>query len=123
MEKLVKTETVKKIYKRVHNKELIEAFAYMMLNNISSSDIKRYKKTFPGELDYNIYQYGNIDVYYDDIYKTLYDLGLRTKAVTEYPNLEGFKGNNDIEKTYKILTRLAANYIVKNSLVSESEVY
>ena len=33
----------------------------------SISEIKRYAKEFPKEIDYNIAQYGNLIVYHDDI--------------------------------------------------------
>lgn len=35
----------------------------------NGSDIARYKKDFPNEIDYNIAQYGNLLCYYYDIYK------------------------------------------------------
>lgn len=33
----------------------------------SISEIKRYKKEFQHEIDYNLYQYGNVLIYNDDI--------------------------------------------------------
>jgi len=33
------------------------------------SEIRRYKKEFPHETDYNFVQYGNALIYYDDIYE------------------------------------------------------
>lgn len=35
--------------------------------NESISEIKRYAKGFPKEIDYNIAQYGNLIVYHDDV--------------------------------------------------------
>ena len=41
------------------------------LMKIGKDEIKRYMHNFPNEMDYNIYQYGNMRVYNDEI-KELY---------------------------------------------------
>lgn len=48
----------------------------------STGEIKRYYKEFKnsGEKDYNIAQYGNLLIYYSDIYKFYADCGYKTTA-------------------------------------------
>ena len=48
----------------------------------STGEIMRYYKEFKndGEKDYNIVQYGNLLVYYSDIYKFYADCGYKTTA-------------------------------------------
>lgn len=38
------------------------------LNEYGIDEVKRYMREFPRESDYNIAQYGNLLVYYSDIY-------------------------------------------------------
>lgn len=110
-----------KLYKKVTNKKLIEKMAYYITQNMDIEEVKRYRKNFPIELDYNIYQYGNLDVYDCDLYTTLYNMGLRTKAVTDYHNnLDTmpfpYKYREAIRNTYKYLVRLAVDKIITDSL-------
>lgn len=44
---------------------------YSYLLEMGKDDIKRYMKYYPNEIDYNIYQYGNMRIYNDEI-KELY---------------------------------------------------
>ena len=44
---------------------------YSDLVKMGKDELKRYMQYFPNEIDYNIYQYGNIRIYYSDI-KELY---------------------------------------------------
>lgn len=48
----------------------------------STGEIKRYYQEFKngGEKDYNIAQYGNLLIYYSDIYKFYADCGYKTTA-------------------------------------------
>ena len=44
---------------------------YNYLMELGKDEIKRYMKDFPNKMDYNIYQYGNMRIYNDEI-KELY---------------------------------------------------
>ena len=44
---------------------------YNYLMELGKDDIKRYMHSFPHEMDYNIYQYGNMRINYSEI-KELY---------------------------------------------------
>ena len=44
---------------------------YNYLMKMGKNEIKRYMHDFPNEMDYNIYQYGNMRIYYSEI-KELY---------------------------------------------------
>lgn len=48
------------------------------LLDMGLDEVKRYYKEFKNELDYNIAQYGNLLVYYDDIYKFYRDCGYKS---------------------------------------------
>lgn len=55
-------------------------------------EIKRYIKEFPKEVDYNIYQYGNLAVYNNQVWEHMHKLGLDNKLMTlakENPNEYG----------------------------------
>lgn len=70
----------------------------------SIQEIKRYKENFPNELDYNLYQYGNLLVYNDQI-QNLY---------SDYKSLQKVSIDKLIE-TYKRQVRYVANYILSNN--------
>lgn len=70
----------------------------------SIQEIKRYKGDFPNELDYNLYQYGNLLVYNDQI-KALY---------SDYKSLQNVSISKLIE-IYKRQIRYVANYILDNN--------
>lgn len=55
------------------NKKLnyVLADIYNYLMELGKDEIKRYMHNFPNEMDYNIYQYGNMRIYNDEI-KELY---------------------------------------------------
>lgn len=42
---------------------------YNDLMELGKDEIKRYMKYYPNEIDYNIYQYGNMRIYNDEIIK------------------------------------------------------
>lgn len=44
----------------------------------SIGEIERYMCNFPFEIDYNLYQYGNVLIYYYDIRKLYKDCGYKT---------------------------------------------
>ena len=70
----------------------------------SIQEIKRYKENFPNELDYNLYQYGNLLVYNDQI-RNLY---------SDYKSLQTVSIDKLIE-IYKRQIRYVANYILDNN--------
>ena len=47
------------------NYVLNDIYSYLM--DIGKDDIKRYMKYYPYEKDFNIYQYGNMRIYNDEI--------------------------------------------------------
>lgn len=47
----------------------------------SLSEIKRYMREFPKEPDYNIAQYGNLLVYYDEIREFYKNCGYSAKSI------------------------------------------
>lgn len=96
----------------VNNKKVIDKMIDFVLSNVELSEIERYYKQFPFECDYNIYQYGNLDVTYWELKKRLRKFGITKK----------FKNNDDIEFTYTYLVRMAVKKIIsapKTKLVIE----
>lgn len=51
---------------------------YEDLQELGESEVKRYKKEFKYLTDYNIVQYGNVLIYYDDIREMYKRHGYRT---------------------------------------------
>ena len=70
----------------------------------SLSEIKRYMEHFPHEPDFNIVQYGNLLVYYDQLREFYHDCGC-----------ESMKDKNDDEvwETYKKNIGYVANQLIK----------
>lgn len=118
MESVLKTE---KIFKRTSAKGLLEKFEYDFYG-MGLDEVKRYIKAFPYELDYNIYQYGNLDIYDYDLYQKLYRLGLRSKAVMDYHNnLDTmpfpFKYREQIRTEYKKVIRYTVQNMKRKGLI------
>lgn len=65
---------------------------YDALQDLGKDEIKRYKTKFPHESDYNIAQYGNLLIYYNDIRQLYKDAG--------YKSLDKFS-NDKLWETYK----------------------
>ena len=102
---------------RINNKKVIDGMARYIMNSMSIEEIKRYFKEFRySEVDFNIYQYGNLDIYDYDLYLRLVDLGVDTKPVKEYSKVLDFgctmKHREDIRNLYKRLVRLAVRKII-----------
>lgn len=72
----------------------------------SISEIKRYIKEFPHETDFNIAQYGNLLVYYADIYKFYADNGY--KSVSKF-------STGKLWNTYKRQVGYVARIIYKTN--------
>jgi len=106
---------------RINNQKVVKQMAEYILENMDMSEVVRYKKNFPFEYDYNIYAYGNLDIYDYDLFKRLKYFGVDTKAVTEYEKiLDGgctHKHRENIRNTYTALVRNAVNYILKQDKV------
>lgn len=60
--------------------------------SLGESEIIRYKTEFPHEMDFNIVQYGNLLICYEDIFKMYADCG--------YKSLRNYS-NQKIWETYK----------------------
>ena len=102
---------------RISNKKVVDGMAKYIMNSMSIEEIKRNFKEFRyNEIDYYIYQYGNLDVYDYDLYLRLVDLGVDTKPVKEYSKVLDFgctmKHREDIRNLYKRLVRLAVRKII-----------
>lgn len=99
------------------NKKVIEQMKNLILECVEISDIKKYYKTFPYELDYNIFQYGCLDCYDYDLYKRLKSFGITTKPVKEYEKVLDFgctyRHRENIRNLYKIVVRRAVQEIIK----------
>lgn len=86
----------------INNKKVINKMVDFMLSNIELLDIIRYYNEFKYELDYNIYQYGNLDIMDWELENTLRSFGV-TKT---------FKNKNDLRSSYMYLVRLTTNKIM-----------
>lgn len=97
---------------RTNNKKAIESMKNLIKENLSLNDFQRYVSEFKREYDFNIYQYGNLDVYDYDLYLRLKKIGIDTKAVTEFEKvLNGgctYTHRENIRNTYINLVRNAA---------------
>lgn len=74
----------------------------------SLSEIKRYMREFPKEPDYNIAQYGNLFVYYDEIREFYKSCGYSVKGVAR-------RSNDDLWATYKHQVGYVANCLIRKS--------
>lgn len=81
----------------------------------SLSEIKRYADHFPKEPDFNIVQYGNLLVYYDQIHDFYRDCGYEFAKD---------KNNDEIWEMYKKHVGLAANQLLnkKNGMTNEQKI-
>lgn len=102
---------------RITNKKVIEQMKELIKECMCENDIKRYKKEFHYEYDYNVFMYGNLDCYDYDLFKRLKEFGVDTKAVTEYEKvLNGgctYKHRENIRNAYKTLVRKAMQELTK----------
>lgn len=119
---MTSTAKTEKPIKKINNKKFLEKFSDVIIWNMSPGEVKRYIKEFPYELDFNIFQYGNLDIYDYDLYQRLYKLGLRTKAVMNYRNNLNaipfpFKYREQIRNEYKKAIRYTVQYMKKEGLL------
>lgn len=71
-------------------------------------DVKRYYKEFKGELDYNIVQYGNMLVYYNDIKNMYKSCG--------YKSIEKMS-DEKVWDIYKRQVGYITRYIIHNNII------
>lgn len=88
-----KNKKLNKVLNTILNEEL----------ELGIATIKKYYNEYKNEYDYNIYNYGNLRVYYDDI-KELYQ---------EYKSLKN-ASDLKLEDIYKKQIRYITRFIVKN---------
>ena len=97
---------------RIRNDKVIDKMVELIKENLSLNDFKRYLSNFPREIDYNIYQYGNLDVYDYDLYLRLKDFGVTTKSVKDFEKVLDsgctYKHRENLRNDYKKLVRYAA---------------
>lgn len=79
-------------------------FAKYIVECMGIDEVRHYKKEFGRNVAQTIYEYGCLDCYDYDLYKTLVDLGVNTKPVREYSKvLDGGctdKHREDIRNEY-----------------------
>ena len=101
---------------RLNNKIVVDKMCKLIRDNLSMNDFKKYIKEFYWKYDFNIFQYGNLDIYDYDLYKRLDEFGVTTKAVTEYAKVLDFgctyKHRENIRQAYKTLVRKAARELM-----------
>lgn len=74
----------------------------------SLAEIKRYMNEFPKEPDYNIAQYGNLLVYYDQIREFYQNCGYSEKGVAR-------RSNTDLWETYKRQVGYIAQCLIRKN--------
>lgn len=81
---------------------------------MEENEILRYVKNFPEEVDYNIYQYGNLDTISWKLLSRLYKIGYFPDNISlqTLDELYSFFDNEIIEFKYKTCVRKAVNEIV-----------
>lgn len=100
MEKFSKNAKLNKVLNEIYN----ELLSIHDTERESIEEIEHYKKEFPRELDYNLYQYGNLLIYNNDI----------VALYSEYRSLK----NASVDKLvaiYKRQVRYIADYILRNN--------
>lgn len=110
---------------RINNKKVIDGMAKYIKSVMCMEDIRRYFKEFKyKEIDFNIYQYGSLDIYDYDLYLRLVNLGVDTKPVKEYSKVLDFgctmKHREDIRNLYKRLVRQTVQKIINEDKFHET---
>lgn len=79
-------------------------FAKDIVERMGLDEVRHYKKEFGINAAQKIYEYGCLDCYDYDLYKTLVELGVNTKPVKEYSKVLDwgctYKHREDIRKEY-----------------------
>lgn len=100
MEKFSKNAKLNKVLNEIYD----ELLSIHDTERESIAEIAHYKRNFPQETDYNLFQYGNLLIYNDDI----------VALYSEYRSLK----NASVDKLvaiYKRQVRYVANYILNNN--------
>ena len=113
---------------RITNKKAILVMAELIKNELSINDFLRYCKEFKRELDFNIYQYGNLDVYDYQLFERLKNIGITQKAVTEFEKVLDenctYKHRENLRNCYMLLVRKASQFLldeIKFNRLSEND--
>lgn len=80
------------------------------------NEIKRYMKAFPSETDYNLYQYGNLAVYNNQVWEHMHKLGIENKLMEQAENCPN-KYGTELVNLYKRGVRQAINYATAKNLL------
>lgn len=100
MEKFSKNAKLNKVLNEIYD----ELLSIHDTERESIEEIEHYKKEFPRELDYNLFQYGNLLIYNGDIEKLYSNYkSLKTASMDKLINI------------YKRQIRYVANYILNNN--------
>lgn len=102
---------------RISNKKVIDGMAEYIMHTMDIETIRKYYKEFKHRhIDYNVYQYGCLDIHDYDLYLRLVDLGVDTKPVIEYSKVLDrgctMKHRENIRDLYKRLVRKAVDKII-----------
>ena len=103
----------------MQNIKVVEKMENLIKKNLCYSDFKRYQNEFSKEIDFNIYQYGNLDIYYYDLFVFFKNAGVTDKFIIEYEKqLKNIDGVSDkildtTENAYKNLVRKAVKRLNK----------
>ena len=110
------------------NQKVINEMKKLIRENVSMNDFQRYLQDFYREKDFNLYQYGNLDIYDYDLYKRLKDFGVTIKAVKEYEKVLDYgctyKHRENIRNTYMKLVNRAARQLrsdIRWGLITEKD--
>lgn len=110
------------------NQKVISKMKNLIRASVSMGDFLRYLHDFYREKDFNLYQYGNLDMYDYDLYERLKDFGVTTKAVKEYEKVLDYgctyEHRENIRNTYMKLVNRAARQLradIRWGLVNEKD--
>lgn len=112
----------------ISNQKVIDRMKELIRKNVSMNDFERYVHKFPERKDFNLYSYGNLDIYDYDLYKRLKDFGVTIKAVKEYEKVLDFgctyKHRENIRNAYIRLVSYAArqlNWDIRRKRITEKD--
>ena len=99
------------------------------LEELGPEEVRRYMRAFPRELDYNLVNYGNMRVYYDDIRAMYERAGIRRvsdtykRAYRDHRAGEHRIGDSELWEMYRGDVRRAAREYIARAAVAEAEGY
>lgn len=105
----------------INNRKIVEQMKDFIKSQLSLGDILRYYHTFRREPDYNIYQYGNLDIYYWELQERLKSFGVTHRFILgEEQTIFNHKVDT-IEKMYKYLVRKAVQEIIEEDVLCRTK--